>query len=262
MKIDLSNKNALVCGGSKGIGWASAKLLAEAGCTVFLLSRNENDLKAACRSLPTPNDQNHSYIACDMIQTELLKTLVENLTQRMGPIHILINNSGGPAAGPITLAKTDEFITAIKQHLLAAHVLVQTLLNGMKNSGYGRIINIISTSVKQPLPNLGVSNTLRGAMANWAKTLANELGIYGITVNNVLPGATRTERLESIIQKKSIELQCDKEKVEEEMMKEIPMKRFGTPEEVAAAVLFLASPLASYINGINIPVDGGRTSSL
>lgn len=262
MNIDLSNKNALVCGGSKGIGLASAKLMAEAGCTVFLLSRNEADLKAACRSLPTPNGQNHSYIACDMSQTDLLKNLVENLSQRMGPIQILVNNSGGPAAGPIIDARPDDFLTAIQQHLLAAHALVQTLLNGMKNSGYGRIINIISTSVKQPLPNLGVSNTLRGAMANWSKTLANELGIFGITVNNVLPGATRTERLESIIQKKSMQLQCDKEKIEKEMMEEIPMKRFGMPEEVAAAVLFLASPMASYINGINIPVDGGRTSSL
>ncbi|MCX8081558.1 MAG: SDR family oxidoreductase [Bacteroidia bacterium] len=262
MKIDLSHKSALVCGGSKGIGFASAKLLAESGCRVILLSRNESDLKSARQSLPVPAGQNHSYIACDMNDTERLKNLTENLIQRIGPIHILVNNSGGPAAGPLLYAQTEEFTNAIRQHLLSAHVLVQTLVNGMKQASYGRIINIISTSVKQPLPNLGVSNTLRGAMANWSKTLANELGIYGITVNNVLPGATRTERLESLIEKKSHQHQMNKEEVEKEMMEEIPMKRFARPEEVAAAVLFLASPLASYINGINLPVDGGRTSSL
>ncbi len=132
----------------------------------------------------------------------------------------------------------------------------------MKLARYGRIINVISTSVKQPLPNLGVSNTVRGAVANWAKTLANELGEFEITVNNVLPGATATGRLTSIINNKAEKTGLSIEQVAEGMKAEIPLKRFAEPVEVANAIVFLASPQASYINGINLPVDGGRTKSL
>jgi 3-oxoacyl-[acyl-carrier protein] reductase len=262
MKVDLRNKNALVCGGSRGIGLASAQLLADSGCRVFLLSRDETALKEARQSLPRPFQQEHSYICCNMADTEQLKRNIETLLHRIGPIHILINNSGGPAAGSLLHAKKEEFLDAFRQHLVSAHTLVQMLVPGMIQSGYGRIINIISTSVKQPLPNLGVSNTLRGAMANWAKTLANEMGEHGITVNNVLPGATRTQRLMELLEKKSVQTGIPTETLEKKMKEEIPLRRFAEPAEVAAAVLFLASPDAAYVNGINLPVDGGRTSSL
>ena len=133
---------------------------------------------------------------------------------------------------------------------------------GMKQAGYGRIINIISTSVKQPLKGLGVSNTIRAAVANWAKTLSLELAPFGITVNNVLPGATKTQRLSSLIEAKSVKTGHSIESLEQEMKAEIPMARFAEPAEVAAAVAFLASPAAAYISGINVPVDGGRTGCL
>lgn len=262
MKINLEQKTALVCGGSKGIGFASARLLAESGCRILLLARDEQGLKSARQMLPTPHGQNHSYVACDISDSEKLKQIAESILQRFGPVHILINNSGGPPSGALLNASPNDFLFFMKQHVLASHILAKTFVPSMKQSGYGRIINIISTSVKQPLPDLGVSNTIRGAMANWAKTLANELGPYGITVNNVLPGATRTERLQSLIEKKSLVTGKSPSQIESEMVLEIPLGRFATADEVAAAVLFLASPLASYVHGINLPVDGGRTSTL
>jgi len=139
---------------------------------------------------------------------------------------------------------------------------VQAVLPGMKRAGYGRIINIISTSVKQPIPGLGVSNTIRGAVANWAKTLAGELGPFGITVNNVLPGATCTARLDALIEGKAKKAGVTVAEIGEQMKAAIPARRFAQPEELACAVAFLASPSAGYINGINLPVDGGRTSCL
>jgi 3-oxoacyl-[acyl-carrier protein] reductase len=256
-------KSALVCGGSKGIGNASAKKLAEMGYTVTLLARNEEDLKTAVANLPCPNGQVHNYIAADGNDLKGLEAKVNAKSKEVGkPFLVLVNNSGGPAAGPVSNAKIEEFEAAFRQHLLVNHTLVSTLKQGMIDNKFGRIINIISTSVKQPLPNLGVSNTIRAAVANWSKTMANELAHYGITVNNVLPGATSTDRLNAIIENKSNKMNLSKNTVEEEMINEIPMKRFAQPEEVAAAVAFLASDEASYITGINIPVDGGRTACL
>ncbi|MGZ3921061.1 MAG: SDR family oxidoreductase, partial [Bacteroidia bacterium] len=155
-----------------------------------------------------------------------------------------------------------EFITAINHHLICNHILVQACMEGMKNTGYGRIVNVISTSVKAPLPNLGVSNTVRAAVGNWAKTMANELGRFGITVNNVLPGATATQRLAGIIEGKASKTNVSNDEVKNEMLHEIPLGRFADPAEVANAVAFLSSPAAAYINGINLPVDGGRTPNL
>lgn len=262
MNLDLKNKRALVCGSTQGIGKAVALELALLGCNVTLVARNEEALKKTKSELPVSGSQMHSYLCVDFTNPEKLKELTESFIQRNGPVHILVNNTGGPAAGPIINAKTDEFINAFQQHLICNHILVQACIEGMKNSGYGRIINIISTSVKQPLPNLGVSNTIRAAVANWAKTLANELGKFGITVNNVLPGATSTQRLSSIIENKASKTNTASEMIEKEMLHEIPLGRFAEASEIANAVAFLASPSAAYINGINLPVDGGRTGNL
>jgi 3-oxoacyl-[acyl-carrier protein] reductase len=180
----------------------------------------------------------------------------------VGPVNILVNNTGGPPAGPIISAKAEEFLSAFNNHLLCNHLLVQACVEGMKNTHYGRVVNIISTSVKQPLPNLGVSNTIRAAVANWSKTMANELGKFGITVNNVLPGATATQRLAGIIENKSQKTHVSIEAVKQEMLHEIPLGRFAEAAEIANAVAFLVSPAAAYINGINLPVDGGRTGNL
>lgn len=260
--MDLKNKRAVVCGSTQGIGKSVAMELASMGASVTLVARNEAALKAAKADLPTNGSQLHSYICADFNDPSKLKELVESFIQRTGPVHILINNTGGPAPGPVMNAKTEEFFNAFNQHLVCNHVLMQACLEGMKHSGYGRIINIISTSVKAPLPNLGVSNTIRAAVGNWAKTLANEVGKFGITVNNVLPGATATQRLSGIIENKASKNNIDSEEVRKEMLHEIPLGRFAEPAEVANAVAFLASPAAAYINGINLPVDGGRTPNL
>jgi 3-oxoacyl-[acyl-carrier protein] reductase len=254
---------ALVCGGSKGIGNASAHKLAAMGYHVTLIARNEADLESAVAGLPIHGENKHSYIAIDTNDIEGLISKIKEKSTEIGlPYLVLINNSGGPAAGQISTAKNEEFEAAFRQHLLVNHSIAMLLKDGMIAAKFGRIINIISTSVKQPLPNLGVSNTIRAAVANWSKTLATELAPHGITVNNVLPGATSTDRLAAIIKNKSTKLNIDENLVEKEMLHEIPMGRFAKPEEVAAAVAFLASHDASYITGINIPVDGGRTGCL
>lgn len=262
MNLDLKNKRALVCGSTQGIGKAAAMELAAMGANVTLVARNEQSLKQVKSELPDNGQQLHSYLCVDFNEPEKLRELTQHFIQRAGPVHILVNNTGGPPAGPANTAKSEDFVNAFNNHLLCNHVLMQTCVEGMKNSGYGRIINVISTSVKQPLPNLGVSNTIRAAVANWAKTLANELGQFGITVNNVLPGATATQRLSGIIQNRAIKNQLEENAVKNEMLHEIPMKRFAEPSEIANAIAFLASPAAGYINGVNLPVDGGRTASL
>lgn len=262
MNLDLTGKNALVCGSTDGIGKAVALELASMGASIILLARNEVKLEETRAMLDTSSGQKHFIISADFSFPPEVKVRVEDFLSEGMKIDILVNNTGGPAAGPALSARTDEFMHAFNSHLICNHLLVQCVVEGMKENGYGRIINIISTSVKQPLNGLGVSNTIRGAVANWSKTLANELGRFNITVNNVLPGATRTGRLQSIAEKKSASTGKKVDEVYEAMAKEVPMQRIGEPSEIAAAVAFLASPAASYINGINIPVDGGRTSSL
>lgn len=262
MNLDLKNKQAIVCGSTQGIGKAIALELANLGASVTLIARNEEALKKTKAELSTEHNQLHSYLCVDFSKPDELKSIVEAYLQRQPTVNILVNNTGGPPAGPAHLAKADEFLSAFNNHLICNHILAQACIEGMKNAKYGRIINIISTSVKQPLPNLGVSNTIRAAVANWSKTLANELGKFNITVNNVLPGATATQRLQSIIENKSNKTGYAVDAVSQEMISEIPMGRFAEASEIANAVAFLASPAASYINGINLPVDGGRTGCL
>ena len=262
MELNLSGKHAVVCGSTQGIGLACAKELALLGATICLVARNEEKLALAVKELDTSAGQKHSFLAADFQFPVVLELRIKEHLWKTGPAHILINNTGGPPGGPITAAKQEDFLAAFQSHLLCNHVMVQATMEGMKEAGYGRIINIISTSVKQPLKGLGVSNTIRAAVANWSKTMSLELSSFGITVNNVLPGATSTQRLSSIIETKAGKTGLDISDVEMEMMHEIPAGRFGKPEEIAAAVAFLASPAAAYINGINLPVDGGRTGCL
>ncbi|NOQ73813.1 MAG: SDR family oxidoreductase [Crocinitomix sp.] len=261
MNLDLTGKTAIVCGSTQGIGLATAQELSGLGATIILIARNEAKLKDTASTLDSTKGQKHSYLVADFTKPEELR---ERLTAYVADksIEILINNTGGPAGGPINEANTDEFIAAFNQHLICNHILVQGVKEKMKAARYGRIINVISTSVKQPLPNLGVSNTIRGAVANWSKTLAGELGQFNITVNNVLPGATNTVRLKSIIENKAAKTGQTFDAILNDMSNASPMQRIAQPEEVANAIAFLASPAASYINGINVPVDGGRTKSL
>jgi 3-oxoacyl-[acyl-carrier protein] reductase len=261
MNLSLLHKNALIGGASAGIGRATALELASLGANVTLMARTESALLETLSTLDTSQGQQHGYLVVDFSDSAgLLAKVSTLLEQRL--MHILVNNTGGPAGGPITEARGEAFLMTYHNHLICNQILAQAVLPGMKAEGYGRIVNIISTSVKEPLDGLGVSNTTRWAVAAWAKTWANEVGQFGITVNNVLPGFTRTGRLEEIIEKRAASNTSSKETVENQFKSQVPMRRFAEPSEVASAVAFLASPAASYINGINLPVDGGRTRSL
>lgn len=262
MNIDLTGKKAIVCGASKGIGRATALELATLGASVTVIARNKDTLEAVKDALDTSKNQTHFALPADFSAPEALKTAIDAHIKEIGAAHILVNNSGGPPAGPVHTASTDQFTAAFTQHLLGNHIMMQAVLPGMQAAGYGRIINVISTSVKMPLKGLGVSNTIRGAVANWAKTLAGEIAGDGITVNNVLPGATATTRLDEIIEGKAAKQGKSVEDIITAEKSHIPAGRFGSPAELAQAIAFLASPAAAYINGINLPVDGGRTGCL
>lgn len=263
MDVNLTNRNALVLGASKGIGKAIALELAMLGANVTIAARNEALLKETMHSLNKSLGQSHKYLVMDTADTGSLKqTIHEHLQKEKISYHILINNTGGPPPGPLAEADADALLFYFRQHVVAFQVITQSLLPGMKKAGYGRIINVISTSVKQPIKGLGVSNTIRGAVASWAKTLSFELGPYGITVNNILPGYTQTERLDALIRRKAENSGKPERDIILEMEAEIPLQRFALPSEVAAAAAFLATPAAAYINGINLPVDGGRTGCL
>ncbi len=262
MDIDLTGKKAIVCGSTQGIGLATANAMAKLGAEIILFSRNEEALKKVVRELASDKEQTHSYLVSDFTHPVEVKETIDSFLESSGGAHILVNNSGGPAAGKAIEAEAEEFRVAFNQHLISNQVITKTLVPFMIRENYGRVINIISTSVKEPIPGIGVSNTIRGAVASWSKTLAGELGQYGITVNNVLPGATLTGRLEAIFEARSIKLSKEIEEVREESRKEIPLHRFAQPGEIANAIAFLASPAAAYISGINLPVDGGRMGCL
>lgn len=261
MNISLLGKTAVICGGSQGIGFATAKVLASLGANCILLARTEESLQSAILELDLSQNQQHHYYVVDMMDQENLKNVANDILKTT-TVHILVNNSGGPSGGPIMDAEPQAFLNTFNQHLIASHILAKCFIPKMKEAGYGRLIQIISTSVKAPLHGLGVSNTIRAAVASWAKTLANEIGHTGITVNNVLPGATLTERLGTLIEKQATAQNKQIHEVEDEWRSVIPAKRFGLPEEIANVVGFLASPAASYVNGVSLPVDGGRTPNL
>lgn len=261
MNLSLSGKNAVVCGSSQGIGLAVAKELAALGATCILFARNGPALQQAVNGLNTAYHQHHTFHAVDFTDVEKTTALINEIVSQT-TVHILINNSGGPATGPITEAAEAQFVHAFQQHVIINHILTKAVMPGMKAEGYGRIVNIVSTSVKIPLKNLGVSNTIRGAVASWAKTLSNELAPYGITVNNVLPGMTKTGRLDSLLTSTAEKTKASVEETEEKMVAEIPAGRFGEAAEIAAVAAFLCTPAAAYVNGTSIRVDGGRTGSI
>ncbi len=262
MNLDLTNKNALVSGSSQGIGSASAIELSKLGANVTIVGRNQDLLEDTYGKLDTSKGQNHKILNIDYSIRGELKTEIDKFIAQGNKVDILVNNMGGPKAGAAYKAELEEFETAFYNHVINNQTLAQAFIPQMKEKGWGRIVNIISTSVKAPLKGLGVSNTIRGAVGNWAKSLAMEMGKYNITVNNVLPGSTLTARHDDIVRTKSEKTGMSMEEIEYEMKEIIPMKRFAEPHEVANAVAFLASPAASFINGINIPVDGGRTENL
>ena len=258
----LRGKNAIICGSTSGIGLYAAKEFAASGSNVTLFARDEIKLKKVIKELSTDYNQNHQYIVGNFDIPEDINNLIKENIKNDNSYHILINNSGGPKAGSIIDSNINDFLVAFNRHLICNHILATNLLPGMKKFKYGRIVNIISTSVKQPIQGLGVSNTIRGAVASWAKTLSFEVAKYGITVNNILPGFTKTERLSSLILSKAKLQNRTEEEIAYEMKKQIPVDRFGLPEETAKAIAFLSSPSASYINGVSLAVDGGRLTTI
>jgi 3-oxoacyl-[acyl-carrier protein] reductase len=261
MDISLKGRNAVIGGSTQGIGLAVAKELALNGATCILLARNETGLKEAITMLPIPFNQQHEYRVADFSKNHEVKEAIDSIVARMN-VHILINNTGGPKPGPIADAGTEQFEAAFQQHIVNNQILTQAVLPGMNTDRYGRIINITSTSVRVPIDNLGVSNTIRAAVASWAKTLSNEIGTNNITVNTILPGLTETKRLDMLIENTAQKKETDTQAVIVQMLNTIPIKRFGQAEELANVVAFLASAAASYINGVTIPVDGGRTGTI
>lgn len=258
----LNRKRAVVCGSSQGIGRAIAQQFAALGAELLLVARDRTALQTVASNLDASAGQIHQVVVADFSEPETLKETLAAAIPDNAPVQILINNTGGPPGGAIENAQASEFLDAFSQHLICNQILAQTLVPGMKRSGYGRIINIISTSVKQPIEGLGVSNTIRAAVANWSKTLATELAPFGITVNNILPGATDTARLTSIIESNAAKQGKSIDEIRQQMKRAIPMGRFAKPEEIAYAAGFLASDWGSYVTGINLPVDGGRTACL
>lgn len=258
--MELQSKWALVGGASQGIGAAIAQIFAENGARVILMSRGIEKLEAVRKKLPNP--EHHVSFPADLEALDKLVPALQKLVRTTGAIEIVVNNSGGPSAGALVSADVSEFEKGFRSHILASHIIMQNVLPGMKDCGYGRFINIISTSVKIPIPNLGVSNTIRAAMANWSKTLANEVGPFGVTVNNILPGYTKTPRLEALVAGTAKREGKEGGDVEKGLMDSIPARRFANPREIAEAALFLASKRAAYINGTQIVVDGGRTGCL
>jgi len=262
MTFNFSGKRSVVCGSTQGMGKATALLFSELGAEVILVARNRDSLQDVLSELSTSHGQTHDSLCADFSNPDELKRAINNYAIRNPPIHILVNNTGGPAPGEIAQAHSDDFLEGLNKHLICNQFLSQALIPGMKKEKYGRIINIISTSVKQPIKGLGVSNTIRGAVASWAKTLSSEVAPYGITVNNLLPGATNTERLYSLFESIAEKRNVSHDEVKAEWIKEIPSGRIAEPIEMAHAIAFLASPFAGYINGINLPVDGGRLQCL
>lgn len=262
MDLNLTGKTALVCGSTQGIGLATAVELALMGANVTLVARNEAKLREAVETLDTSASQLHRYVVADFADNQQVKEAIENYLRLCPEVHILINNTGGPSGGPIIEAETDQFLKTFQMHLINNQFLVQAVVPFMKKEGFGRIVNIISTSVKQPIVGLGVSNTIRGAVASWSKTLSLELGQYGITSNNVLPGYTETARLDAVLEMRSKAQGKSRQEIADEMQASIPIRRFSEAREVAAAVAFLCSPAAGSINGVNLPVDGGKTESM
>lgn len=238
--------------------------LASLGASVTLAARDEAKLKDAVASLPKPRGekQRHDFWVVDLSKSNEVKPRVSQLLSDGRVYHILINNTGGPPPSRAIDTAPEAFAAGLESLLTTPHILVQALAPGMTAAKYGRVINIASTSVKQPIPNLAVSNAIRAATANWAKNLSQELAMNGITVNNVLPGYTDTERLNQLFASRATKTSSTVEKVKADVIASIPAGRLGAAEEVGAAVAFLASPAAAYISGVNLPVDGGRLATL
>lgn len=261
MDLDLHGKHALVCGASEGIGRATAHELALLGASVTVLARRQAALDDVVATLANDGTQRHRTLVADVSQRDDLRGKLAALVAD-APVHILVNNTGGPPGGPVLDAQAEAFVDAFGRHVLASQALVQAVVPGMRAAGWGRIVNVVSTSVYEPIAGLGVSNTTRGAVAGWAKTLARELAPHGITVNNVLPGYTETGRIEQIVRDRVAATGKAEAEIRDAMRANVPVGRLAKPEETGGVIAFLCSPAAAYVTGVSLAVDGGRMQSI
>ncbi len=259
--LSLESRHALVCGASSGIGRATARTLASWGARVSLLARRERELHELQSELLEAHAPGAVVVVADLDEPDTLRRTIDAWLDEHGPAHILVHNTGGPPAGPLLEAGEDALRRAFERHVVSAQLLVKRLLPGMQQAGYGRVVNVLSTSVREPIDLLGVSNTIRAAMAGWAKSMSRELP-PGVTINNVLPGYTATERLGALAAATAERIGRSERDVEEMWKASVPENRLGQPEEIAAAIAFLASPAASYVRGVSLAVDGGRLRSI
>jgi 3-oxoacyl-[acyl-carrier protein] reductase len=264
MEISLSGKRAFIGGSSQGIGFAMAERMAACGASVTLTSRDEAKLKEAVAQLPKRKGQKHDYCVIDFGDLKKLeKVLVKYQAKTIeNPVSILVLNSGGPAPATAFHATPPQYQAYFNASIMANQMLVQAFVPNMRERQFGRIITVLSSVVKQPKLDLGISNTIRAGIANWAKALSIELGGDGITVNNILPGFIQTARLNQLIDTRSQQTGLSKEKVMSSMAASIPAGRIGAPEDLGNVAAFLASDLAAYVNGVNVPVDGGLLGTL
>ena len=250
----LKGQTALVCGASKGIGRACALMLARAGARVIACARSQSNLDSLVAEM---HGDGHETVVLDLEDIEAVRRAVSS----MGVVQIVVNNSGGPPGGALLDNALEDFEGPFRRHLHAAHTIVQMLSPGMKEAGSGRIVNIISTSVREPIDNIGLSNTLRGAMASWSKSLSRELAPC-ITINNNLPGFTDTDRLGSLASSISEKTGSPVEEITEGWLSGVPIQRLVDPLETAVAVTFLCLSSSGAISGVSLAVDGGRMRSI
>ncbi|SHN13166.1 3-oxoacyl-[acyl-carrier protein] reductase [Cyclobacterium lianum] len=261
MIIDLTGYQAVVGGATRGLGLAIARQLAESGASVTLMARNEEKLKAAKNSLSVAKGQTHQYLEVDFLNFNDFKERT-NRYFKGKKIDILINNTNGPRAGTAEQMSLNAYQEAFDLLFKTYHHLTHLLLDGMKERGYGRILNVASVSVKEPMPNLVLSNSIRSAVVSWAKSLSAAMAPHGITVNSILTGAFDTERIRELIDNQVQKTGDSQDALIAARKAAIPAGRFGKPEEYGYLLAFLASPQAAYINGASIPIDGGAGSSL
>jgi len=257
MFLGLRGKTALIGAASKGLGYAIARELAVEGATIVICARTKEPLKEARDRLATETGAKVYAISADLSKYEDVKRVATTSLEKLGRVDILINNNGGPPAGPFETHDAATWQEAFDQTLRSAVEMSRAVLPGMKERHWGRIINVTSMAAKQPVDNLVLSNSLRAAVHGFARTLANEVAEFGITVNNIMPGYTRTERVESLAAATAKRDNTDAATVLTRFEKDVPMRRLGEPEEFAALAAFLASERASYITAQSIAVDGG-----
>lgn len=259
MNLGIEGFGALVGGSSSGIGLACADLLLAEGVRVVLVSRGEERLEAASAMLAAKHGRDVPWVAADLATAEGAETAFRAAESALGQVDIVINNAGGPKSGPFEALADSDWESSFHLNLMSAVRLARLATTGMKARQWGRIVNITSTSVKQPIEGLMLSNSIRMSVVGFAKTLSDELGPFGVTVNTVAPGYTGTDRLDQLAAAKAERTGTTKAAVLESWRGDVPLRRIGLPEEVAAAVVWLCSQQGAYITGVTLAVDGGRT---